>query len=74
MDVVGCHHVAEYGETEAFLRFENQRMYRRWSRIPISLEIHALSSSSTKYWDSDSEAASLTIPEEEKVPTEIFGR
>jgi hypothetical protein len=23
MDVVGCHHVAEYGETEAFLRFEN---------------------------------------------------
>jgi len=35
---------------------------------------YAIPNPKTKYWDSDSEAASVTIPEEEKVLTEIFGR
>jgi iron(III) transport system substrate-binding protein len=35
---------------------------------------YAIPNSKTKYWDSDSEAASVTIPEEAKILKEIFGR
>ena len=35
---------------------------------------YAIPNSKTKYWDSDSEAASVTIPEEAKILKEIFGK
>jgi ABC-type Fe3+ transport system substrate-binding protein len=38
------------------------------------LPSYSIPNPKTKYWDSDSEAASAQIPEEAKILKEIFGR
>ena len=31
MDMVGCHHVVQYAETEPLLCFKDPMQYRRWN-------------------------------------------